>query len=89
VSAIFIYRNLLYLQEPTLFTGTKFLSRQIYSTLQRQVKMISTGLILLIVGLIAGIAILQSLGLILIIVGVVLAILGGMGRAVGGRSHYW
>lgn len=51
--------------------------------------MISTGLILLIVGLVAGIIILKSLGLLLIIAGVVLAILGGTGRAIGGRRHYW
>ena len=51
--------------------------------------MISLGLVLLIVGLVAGIIILKSLGLLLIIIGVVLALLGGMGRAVGGRRHYW
>jgi Family of unknown function (DUF6131) len=51
--------------------------------------MIILGVILLIVGLVAKIPILDTIGVILIIVGVVLAILGSMGRAVGGRRHYY
>jgi hypothetical protein len=51
--------------------------------------MIVLGLILLIIGFIAHIAILWTLGIILIVVGVILALLGGMGRAVGGRRHYY
>ncbi|MCB2412648.1 DUF6131 family protein [Demequina sp. TTPB684] len=51
--------------------------------------MILLGLVLLIIGLIAPIPLLQTLGVILIVVGLILAILGGTGRAVGGRRHYW
>jgi len=51
--------------------------------------MIVLGLILLIIGFLAKIAILWTLGIILIVVGVILALLGGMGRAVGGRRHYY
>ena len=51
--------------------------------------MIVLGLILLILGWLLGIGILWTLGIILIIVGAILWILGSMGRAVGGRRHYW
>ncbi|HEY7075468.1 MAG TPA: DUF6131 family protein [Solirubrobacteraceae bacterium] len=51
--------------------------------------MIVLGLILLIIGFIAKIAILWTIGIILIVVGLILALLGGMGRAVGGRRHYY
>jgi Family of unknown function (DUF6131) len=51
--------------------------------------MIVLGLILLIVGWLLGINILWTIGIIVIIVGVILWILGSMGRAVGGRRHYW
>ena len=52
--------------------------------------MIILGLILLIIGLVVGgLHILFVIGLILLIIGVILAILGGMGRAVGGRRHWY
>jgi uncharacterized protein DUF6131 len=51
--------------------------------------MIIVGLILLLLGLIAHVGILWTIGLILLIIGAVLWILGSMGRAVGGRRHYW
>jgi membrane-bound ClpP family serine protease len=51
--------------------------------------MIILGIILIVVGLIAAIPILETLGVILLVVGVILAILGGTGRSVGGRRHYW
>jgi hypothetical protein len=47
------------------------------------------GLILLIIGFIAKIAILWTIGIILLVIGAVLSILGSMGRPVGGRRHYW
>jgi fatty acid desaturase len=46
-------------------------------------------LILLVIGFIAKIAILWTIGIILPIVGAVLWILGSMGHPVGGRRHYW
>jgi uncharacterized membrane protein HdeD (DUF308 family) len=51
--------------------------------------MIILGLVLLLIGAIAAIPILWTLGIILVIVGVVLLILGRAGRQVGGRAHYW
>ncbi len=51
--------------------------------------MITLGLILLIIGFIAKIAILWTLGLVLLVVGLVLIVLSSMGRAVGGRRHYY
>lgn len=51
--------------------------------------MITLGVILLIIGFVASIPILWTLGIILVVVGLVLVVLGGMGRAVGGRRHYY
>ena len=51
--------------------------------------MITLGIILLIIGLIVPMHILVTIGGILIVVGLVLAILGGIGRPIGGRKHYW
>jgi len=56
--------------------------------------MIILGLILLVLGFVAKIPILWSVGIILLVIvllviGAVLWILGSMGRAVGGRRHYW
>jgi hypothetical protein len=51
--------------------------------------MIILGIVLLLLGILLNVGILWTLGIILVIVGVVLYILGSMGRAVGGRPHYW
>ncbi|MFF1409463.1 DUF6131 family protein [Streptomyces sp. NPDC058289] len=51
--------------------------------------MIAIGIVLLILGFVFGISILWTLGIILVLIGVVLWILGSVGHAVGGRSHYW
>jgi hypothetical protein len=51
--------------------------------------MITLGVILLIVGFIIKIPVLWSIGIILLIIGIVLFALGAMGRAVGGRKHYF
>jgi hypothetical protein len=47
------------------------------------------GIILLIIGLIAKIAILWTLGIIILVIGAILAIAGAVGRGVGGRRHYY
>jgi uncharacterized protein DUF6131 len=47
------------------------------------------GLILLIIGFIASIPILWTIGIIVLVIGLILALFGATGRAVGGRSHYW
>jgi Family of unknown function (DUF6131) len=51
--------------------------------------MIILGLILLIIGFIAKIAIVWSIGVLVLIVGAILALLGAVGHAVGGRRHYF
>ncbi|MFD3641821.1 MULTISPECIES: DUF6131 family protein [Streptomyces] len=51
--------------------------------------MIVLGLILLVIGLVAGIGALWTIGIILIAVGFALWALGALGHAVGGRRHYW
>ncbi|MBV8990380.1 MAG: hypothetical protein JO372_17655 [Solirubrobacterales bacterium] len=51
--------------------------------------MIVLGIILLLVGFIAKIAIVWSIGIAVLLVGLLLAMLGMMGRAVGGRRHYY
>jgi hypothetical protein len=50
---------------------------------------ITLGLVLLIIGFLAGIPVLWSIGMLLLIIGLVLWILGSVGRAVGGRKHYY
>lgn len=51
--------------------------------------MITLGVILLIIGFVAKIAILWSIGILLLVIGLVLAVAGMMGRAIGGRAHYY
>jgi hypothetical protein len=51
--------------------------------------MIILGILLLIIGFVAGIAILWTIGIVVVIIGVVLALLGMAGHAVGGRRHYF
>ncbi len=51
--------------------------------------MIILGIILLIVGFLAKISILWTIGIILLVVGIVLAIVGSTGRLVGGRKHWF
>jgi len=47
------------------------------------------GIILLIIGLLAKIAVLWTIGIIVLVVGAILALLGTTGRAVGGRRHWY
>lgn len=49
--------------------------------------MIILGLILLLIGFIAHIPILWTIGIVVLVVGLVLLLLGSMGREVGGRKH--
>jgi hypothetical protein len=51
--------------------------------------MILLGVILLIAGFLLKISILWTIGIVLIVVGVILALLGSVGRPVGGRRHYF
>ena len=51
--------------------------------------MVVVGLILLILGFLLKISILWTLGIIVLVIGLILMLLGTMGRAVGGRRHYY
>jgi len=50
---------------------------------------ITLGIILMVVGFIIKIPILWTIGIVLLVVGLILLVLGRMGRAVGGRAHYY
>jgi uncharacterized membrane protein HdeD (DUF308 family) len=47
------------------------------------------GLVLLLLGFLLHVNILWTIGIIILVVGAVLLLMGSMGRAVGGRRHYW
>jgi Family of unknown function (DUF6131) len=47
------------------------------------------GIILLVIGFIATIPILWTIGIILVVIGAILALMGMMGREIGGRRHYY
>jgi hypothetical protein len=47
------------------------------------------GIILMIIGFVAGIPFLWTIGVILLVIGLVLLVLGSLGHAVGGRRHYY
>ncbi len=51
--------------------------------------MIILGVVLLVIGLLFKVAIIWTLGVLAIVVGAVLALLGGAGREIGGRRHYY
>lgn len=51
--------------------------------------MIVLGVILLVLGFIIGIPVLYTLGIVLLVVGAILAVMGGTGRRVGGRAHWY
>ncbi len=51
--------------------------------------MILLGVALLIAGFLLSIPILWTIGIVLLVVGLILMLLGSMGRAVGGRRHYY
>jgi hypothetical protein len=51
--------------------------------------MIILGIVLLLIGFIAKIAILWTIGIIVLVVGLILLLLGSIGHAVGGRRHYY
>lgn len=51
--------------------------------------MIVLGVILLIIGFIAKVPIIWTIGVIVVVIGAILALLGFMGHSVGGRRHYF
>jgi hypothetical protein len=59
------------------------------SSAEQEISMIILGLILLLIGLVAAIPVLWTIGIIVLVAGLILALLGATGRAVGGRRHYY
>jgi Family of unknown function (DUF6131) len=55
----------------------------------RRPPLIILGIICLVLGAIFDLGILWFIGAVLVIVGVIFWILGAMGRAIGGRRHYY
>lgn len=51
--------------------------------------MIILGLILVVIGYLADIPVLITIGVILAVIGLVLLLLGSTGRAIGGRRHWY
>ncbi len=51
--------------------------------------MIILGIILLIIGFVAKIAIIWTIGIIVLVLGLIAVLLGSIGHAIGGRRHYW
>ena len=47
------------------------------------------GLILMVIGFVAGIPLLWTIGVVVMIVGLALWALGTMGHEIGGRRHYY
>jgi hypothetical protein len=47
------------------------------------------GVVLLIIGFIAKVAIIWTLGILAVVIGAILAIVGGTSHAIGGRRHYY
>jgi len=50
---------------------------------------ITLGIILLVIGFVAKIALLWGIGVVLLVIGLALFLLGSLGHAVRGRRHYW
>ena len=62
---------------------------RLVDALPQEVNLIILGVILLIIGFVAKIAIIWTIGIIAVVIGAILAILGMAGHAIGGRRHYF
>lgn len=51
--------------------------------------MLIFGVVLIVIGVLAKIPILYSIGVVVLIIGIVLWVLGAMGHAVKGRRHFF
>lgn len=51
--------------------------------------MIVLGIVLLVVGFIAKVPIIWTIGIVLVVVGAILFLLGTAGREIGGRRHWY
>jgi protein-S-isoprenylcysteine O-methyltransferase Ste14 len=71
------------------FTGAVVRRGSPVTRARKEPYVIVLGIILLIIGFIASIPILWTIGIIVVVAGLILALLGSTGRAVGGRRHYF
>lgn len=55
----------------------------------KEAVMVVLGLVLLVLGFLFKISILWTIGIVVLVIGLVLMLMGSMGRAVGGRRHYY
>ena len=55
----------------------------------KETPVIVLGIVLMVIGFIAKFPILWGIGIVVLVIGLILLILGAMGRAVGGRKHYY
>jgi len=62
---------------------------QLLALFNTRSNVIILGIILLVVGFVAKIAILWTIGIIILVIGAILLLLGATGRAVGGRKHWY
>ncbi len=51
--------------------------------------MIVVGVILLIIGFVAAVKIIWTIGIVVLVIGAILFVLGAVGREVGGRKHWY
>jgi hypothetical protein len=51
--------------------------------------MIIAGLVLMLIGLLTGLALFWTVGIVVAIIGLVFLLLGQTGHGIGGRHHYW
>lgn len=51
--------------------------------------MIFLGVVLLIIGFVAKVSIIWTIGIVLVVIGAILAVLGMAGREIGGRKHWY
>ena len=59
------------------------------TTSSKGIPVIILGIILLIIGFVAHIAILWTIGIIVLVIGLILALLGTVGHGLLGRRHYF
>jgi hypothetical protein len=49
--------------------------------------MIMLGLVLLVIGIVAKIAMLSSIGVVILVIGLIFVVASALGHAIGGRRH--
>ena len=68
---------------------TARLARRERERYSRECVVIILGIVLLVIGFVAKIAILWTVGIVILLIGAALAVAGAVGRSIGGRRHYY